>query len=49
MKLGAPAPNMFVLIDSQSAKLWIFVANNRGYLNEGGMNQPVERPGKIKN
>jgi len=49
MKSGAPSLNRIALSDSQSTNLWIYVTNSRGCLNEGGMNQPIERPGKIGN
>ena len=47
MKLGAPACNKIGLSDSQFTNPWIYVTNSRGCLNEGGMNKPIERPGKM--
>ena len=48
MNSGAPVPNRIVLSDSQSTNLWNYVTNGRGCLNEGGMNQPIEKPDKIE-
>jgi len=49
MKKVDPAHNRIALSDSQLANLWINVTNSRGCLNEGAINQPIERSGKNKN
>jgi len=49
MKLGALAPNRLALGDSQAANLWMYGTNRREYMNEEGIDQPKERPGKLGN
>jgi len=51
IKSGAPAPNWIAFSDSQIANLCFYVTNTgtKGCQNEGGMNQPTERSGKIGN
>ena len=46
-KLGAPAPNRIALSETQSAILWMYVTKKRWILNVGGVNHPIERPGKL--
>jgi len=48
-KSAAPTPNRIVLSKLQSANQWIYVTNSRWCLNEDGLNQPMERLGKIGN